>query len=213
MRPHPKLVAFKNAKYIKAFSKTLKGIESDLNKLGATDLEAYITAFDSPKSLVRRFFDPGYGDLEEVLTVVTRVHGCPVEIGVPMGKTGVAPPFVLHVVLPVPITGLAEYRRGTLHSKWHLEPENKSRIADLKRTLPKVRMQQTQTSRSAPVQVVWKVEAGQILGPTGDGRTEWIVQSGYEGGLLTGGNRPMVGKYLEAIPAVEGMLRKWAEAR
>jgi hypothetical protein len=123
----------------------------------------------------------------------------------------VAPPFMLQVILPVPMTGSAAYRRGTLRTRWDVEPEDKSRIADLKRTMPKVKMKQTQTSNREAVQVTWKVETGHLLEPTEDGRTAWILESGYEGGVLTGGNRPQVRKYLEVIPAVEAMLRKWSE--
>jgi hypothetical protein len=202
MRLHPELTEFKKAKHIKAFNKILKKMEKDLKKLGSPAFDATITAAGSPRSLLRRFFDPGYGDLEEVLTVLTQVYQCPVEIAVPMGKAGIALPFMMHIILPVPIRGRAEYRRGRFRSKWHLAPEDKGRIADLKRTLPKVKVKQNQISKKVPVQVEWKVEVPYFLGPTGDGRTEWIVHAGYEGGMLTGGNRPPVVKYLKAIPAV-----------
>lgn len=213
MRPHPRLAAYKKAKHIKAFSKSLQQIESDLQKLGTMDYDVEVASYSSSKSLLRRFFDPGYGDLEEALTIWTRVHGCPVEIAVPMGKAKVALPFMMQVILPVPMTGRAEYRRGTFGSKWHVEPEDKSRVADLKQTLPKVKMKQVQTSRQVPVQVTYDVKVGYTLEPTRDGRTEWVIHGGYEGGLLTGGNRPQVLKYLELIPAVEAMLSKWNQGR
>jgi hypothetical protein len=128
-----------------------------------------------------------------------------------MGAAGLPPPFMMEVILPVPMTGMAAYLRGTLRNRWHVEPEDKSRIADLKRTLPKVKMKQTQTSSREAVQAIWKIEAGHVLEPTEDGRSAWRVESAYEGGALTGGNRPQVRKYLEVIPAVEAMLRKWSE--
>ena len=211
MRLHPKLVGFEHAKHIKRFNKILKQIESDLKKLGVTDFDAEIAASGRSRSLAQRFFGLGQGDFEELMTVLMQAHGCPVEIAVPMGAAGVAPPFMLQVILPVPMTGSAEYRRGTLRTRWHVEPEDKSRVADLKRTLPKVKMKQTQTSHREAVEVVWKVPIGHLLEPTGEGRTAWILMSAYEGGALTGGNRPQVGKYLEVIPAVEAMLRKWSE--
>ena len=210
---HPKLTEFRKAKHIKAFSKTLKHIESDLKKLGSMDFDAKIATCGSSKSLWQRFFAPGYGDLEEELIISTRVQGCSAEIAVPMGKAGFAPPYMIQVILPVPINGRAEYRRGILGSKWHLEPEDKSHIADLKRALPKVKMKQSQISRKLPVQVEYNIKRGYFLGPTEDGKTEWVIHAGYEGGILTGGNRPRVIKYLELIPAVEAILRKWNEGQ
>ena len=210
---HPKLTEFRKAKHIKAFSKTLKHIEGDLKKLGSMDFDATIATYGSSKSLLRRFLDPGYGDLEEELLISTQIHGCSAEIAVPMGKAGFAPPFMIQVILPVPIAGRAEYRRGTFGNKWHLEPENKSRIADLKRTLPKVKMKQSQISQKLPVQLAWDIKVGYFLGPTEDGKTEWVIHAGYEGGILTGGNRPRVIKYLEVIPNIEAMLRKWNEGQ
>ena len=140
---HPKLSEFKKAKHIKAFNKTLKHIESDLKKFESTDFNVTLNTYSSKKSLLKRFFDAGYGDLEEELIISTEVHGCPTEITVPIGKEGFAPPYMIQIILPVSISGQAEYRRGVLGSKWHFEPEDKSRIADLKRTIPKVKMKQT----------------------------------------------------------------------
>jgi hypothetical protein len=110
---HPKLTEFRKAKHVRAFRKTLKHVESDLKKLGATNFDAKIAAYGSSKSLLGRFLDPGYGDLEEELIVSTQVHGCSAEITVPMGKAGFAPPYMIQIILPVPIIGRAEYRRGT----------------------------------------------------------------------------------------------------
>lgn len=211
MRLHPKLVGFEHAKHIKRFNKTLKGIEKDLEKLGVTDFQAQIGASGFSRSLAQRYFGLGLGELEETMVILAQVHGCPVQIGVSMGTGGLALPLVMEVILPVPTTGSAAYRRGTLRTRWHVEPEDKSRVADLKRTIPKVNMKQTQTSSREAVQAVWPIEAGHVLEPTEDGRTAWTIRSGYEGSILTGGNRPQVGKYLEVIPAVEAMLRKWSE--
>lgn len=206
---HPKLKEYKKSKHCKTFSKTLKHIEKDLAKLNSTDFDAEILPVESPKSLLRRFWDPGYGDAEEVLAISTEIDDCPVEIFVPMGKAGIAPPYIIGVTLPVPMTGRAEYRRGVLGGKWHLEPKDKARAKDLKRTLPSVKMKQHQTSRKLPVGVDYTIKVAYSLEPTEDGQTEWMTHSGYEGSALTGGSRPRVIKYLEAIPEVLALLQKW----
>jgi len=128
---------------------------------------------------------------------------------VPIAEKGVTMPYSICVELPVPMTGRAEYRRGTLGNKWHCEPKNKRLIADLKRSLPKVEMKHQHQVQRLAVTYVYKPDVGYCLEPTADGKTEWTIHSGYHGGMLTGGYRPRIHKYLEVIPTVEALLRKW----
>jgi hypothetical protein len=206
MGVHPKLMGFSKVKHIKAFSKYLKGIEKDLEKLGCIDFDVDIASFGSSRSFLGKLFrGPDYEEPEEVLVVSAKVHGCPVEILVPIAEKGVTMPFSIWIELPVPMTGRAEYRGGTLRNKWHCEPKDKRRIADLKRSLPKVEM----THVCSRIGLMYHIKIGYWLEPTADGKTEWTILSGYHGGMLTGGYRPRIQKYLEVIPTVEALLRKW----
>jgi len=210
MGVHPKLRGFSRVKHIKAFSKYLKGIEKDLEKLGCIDFDVEIVPFGSSRSFLGKLFlGPDYEKPEEVLAVLAEVHGCPVAILVPIAEKGVTMPYSICVELPVPMTGRAEYRRGTLGNKWHCELKNKRLIADLKRSLPKVEMKHQHQVQRLAVTYVYKPDVGYCLEPTADGKTEWTIHSGYHGGMLTGGYRPRIHKYLEVIPTVEALLRKW----
>jgi hypothetical protein len=70
-------------------------------------------------------------------------------------------------------------------------------------------MKQVQQSAKLPVQVDFDVPVGYSLRPTEDGKTEWTVHAGYEGSAMPGRRRPMVGKYLKAVPDVKAMLNRW----
>lgn len=209
MAVHPKLRGFSRVKHIKVFSKYLKGIEKDLEKLGCTDFDVEIIPFGSSRSFLGKLFlGPDYKKPENVLGVSAEVHGCPVAILVPIAEKGVTMPYSICVELPVPMTGRAEYRRGTFGNKWHCEPKNKRLIADLKRSLPKVEMKHQHQVQRLAVTYEYKLNIGYCLEPTAEGKTEWTIHSAYRGGMLTGGYRPRIYKYLEVIPAVEALLRK-----
>ena len=61
MGVHPKLRGFSRVKHIKAFSKYLKGIEKDLEKLGCIDFDVEIVPFGSSRSfLAKLFLGPDY---------------------------------------------------------------------------------------------------------------------------------------------------------
>jgi hypothetical protein len=216
MGVHPKLRGFSRVKHIKVLSKYLKGIEKDLEKLGCTDFDVEIIPFGPSRSFLGKLFlGPNYKKPGTILGVSAEVHGCPVAILVPIAERGVTMPYAIRVELPVPMTGRAEYIRGTFGNKWHCEPKNRRLIADLKRSLPKVEMKhqhQVQglavTYEYQPVTYEYQLNIGYCLEPTADGKTEWIIHSAYRGGMLTGGYRPRIHKYLEVIPAVEALLRK-----
>jgi hypothetical protein len=213
MVPKTHATELRGAKHARAFRKILKGIEKDLQRLGAHGLFVSVSGVTQPgrgwlSSLLR---GPGYGETEEVMVVSTELHGCDIEVAVPMGREGFAPPYSIRVLIPVPMTGTAELRKGVVGKRWHLDRDDKARVADLKRTLPSVKMKQTQVGTKLPVQVDFTVPVGYSLRPTGDGNTEWTVHAGYEGSRVAGRERPWVGKYLKAIPDVEAMLRRWAE--
>ena len=195
----------------KARKKALKAIRSDLTKLGCVPSDVQVT---SAKGVGRRLLSflsgPGFGDTEEVLWVSAEVHDCRAEIAVPIAKWGFTPPYLIDVHLPVPIDGRAEYRRGALGKRWHCEPRDKAHLADLKKTVPKARMNENQVSKKVPVQCVYRVEVGHTLESAEDGGTSWTINTAYEGGFLSGRHRPRVGKYLSAIPAVRGMLERWS---
>lgn len=214
MGVHPKLTGFSKVKHIKAFSKYLKGIEKDLEKLGCIDFDVDIVSFGSSRSFLGKLFrGPDYEEPEEVLVVSAEVHGCPVEILVPIAEKGVTMPYSICIELPVPMTGRAEYRRGTLRNKWHCEPKNKRLIADLKRSLPKVEMKHQHQVQKGVVTYVYEIKVGYCLEPTADGRTEWTILSGYQWGLLIGGYRPRIERYLKVIPTVEALLRQWNDGQ
>ncbi len=194
----------------KARRKALKAIEGDLKRLGSVPSDVQVT---SAKGVGRRILSlltgPGFGDTEEVLCVSADVYDCHVEIAVPIAKWGFTPPFVMDVHLPVPIDCRAEYRRGALGKRWRCEPKDKEHVAALKKTVPKARMKENQVSKRVPVQCEYKVDVGHAFEPAEDGGTHWMIHTAYEGGFLSGGHRPRVGKYLAAVPAVREMLEGW----
>ncbi len=131
------------------------------------------------------------------------------QILIPIAKWGLTPPYLIVTHLPEPVRVYAEYKRGALRNHWETEPEDKACIADLKKNMPRVNMTENQTSNQVPVQCVYKVDVGHSLELDEMGGTCWTVNTAYEGGLFSGGHRPMVGKYLKAIPAIRSMLQQW----
>src|SRR5690242_18626070 len=170
MAVHPKLIPFSKNKNISAFNKYLQGIQKDLEKLGGIDFDVEVISSGSSKwSLFRRIIGLGFSESEEVLLVRAEVYGCPVEIELYMSERRTAMPYFIIVELPVPMSGRAEYRRGTFGSNWYFEPKNKSRIAGLKRSLPKVKMIQDNAINSKGI--YYKIERGHLLEPTENGKT------------------------------------------
>lgn len=211
MAIHPKLITFSKVRNIRAFNNYLQGIQRELEKLGAIDFDVEVISSGSSKwSLFRRIIGRGFSEAESVLLVRAEVHGCQVEIQLYMSERRTAMPYFIIVELPVPMKGRAEYRRGTFGSNWYFEPKDKSRIAGLQRSLPKVKMIQDHAINSKGI--IYKIERGHLLEPTKNDKTRWIVQTGYEGGFWTGGNRPRILKYLEAIPTVKALLQKWKDS-
>ncbi len=210
MHIHPALKQYEQSRHLRAFSVLYTKLVKDLEKLGCTTIEAEIIDYVSqPISRFRRFFSgPGYGDTEELLLVETRLQGCSIEIIVPIGRGDVEPPYAIRTQLPEPMTGRAEYRRARRDGRWHCDPESDPRERELERTIPRVQLRQRTTSKKVPVTCTYEIEVGHRLVPTTDG-TEWTVEAAYEGSVITGGHRPMVSRYLEVLPDVRAMLRRW----
>jgi hypothetical protein len=200
---HPKLSKFSKVKHIKAFSNLLKDIEKELAKVGCTDFYADIVSSGVPeRSLMARLFrSRDYNQPEDTLVISTKVHGCLVEIIQPLTVGGIPMPYVIRVILPVPITRRAEYRVNRWgHSKWHCEPGDKEHLKDLEHSMPKISMVHPAGH------IRYNIEIGSSLEPISGGKTEWMIHTGYEG---TFSISPKIQKYLKAIPTVESMLRKW----
>lgn len=221
MKIHPKLTDFTKAKNIKLFHKLLEGIEEDLSSVDCAEFDVDILSGEAHRSfLARAFLGPDMKEAEETMIVSAIVSGCPVMIVIPIAAWRTELPYAVIVEFPVSIAGQAEYRRGTFGCKWHYQPEDKQRESELKHLLPKTEMNQIHTRMGysaqggqamTPVQtrLQYEIQVGQALEPTADGRTQWKVHSGYEGGMFSGGSRPRIRQYLAAIPKVEALLRQW----
>lgn len=196
-------------KHGKAFRKLSRKIERDLNKLGITKFETEITK--EHRSLFKKIFTDGYGDTQETLIIYSGFNEYAFNIYVPMAKGSVPPPYLIEFTIPVPMKGLAEYRYSPLKNKWVTHPKDKSRVKDLKSTIPKPKMKQTQVSKKAPMAFKYRVDIGHSLSGNEDGTTTWLVTSGYEGGMFSGGNRPKINKYITSLPKVRKMLETWIE--
>lgn len=204
MAHHPRLKSLANVKHLKAFSKALKGIEKDFDTLGGLHYEVEVSQFDSSTSFLRRLFvDGGLKDAVEAMVVQAEIHECLVDIVVPLSRRRVAMPYSIFIELPLPMSGLAEYRRGSFGNKWRCEPKNKSHRADLRSWVPKVKMTHQHGN------LAYLIQIGHSLESIDDDKTLWLVESGYEGSMFSGGYRPKVLKFLEAIPKVKEMLAKW----
>lgn len=205
------LQGFKKARHYKTFRNIFKRMRKDMAAAGIHDLEVEITRVDTGRSRLRRFFDPGFGETEEIMEIFAEKEGCQIEILIPMGKGGIAPPYLMEVRIPVPMDGTAEYSKGSFGFKWHLDPDSKVRKADLKNTMPKVNTRQSSISKKMPVQGIWKIPTPHSLASVDEGNTSWVIHAGYEGGAFSGGSRPRVRKFIEAIPKVADMLGKWQD--
>lgn len=204
MAIHPKLTDFSKVKNIRVFSKSLKRIEKDFEKLGGLNYEVEVNQFNPSTSFARRHLvDGGLGDAVEAMVVHAEFHDCPVTIEVPMSRRHVTMPYSILIELPLPMTGRAEYRRGALRNIWYCEPNSKSRRADLKNSLPKVKM------AHAHGNLAYILKIGHSLEPMENNKTMWQIFSGYEGGMFSGGYRPRVLEFLRAIPMVKELLVKW----
>lgn len=207
MNANQKLSSFSHFKHIRAFRNYLGAMEKDIKALGCSDYSIDITSPGSPKSILAKIFSgPDFNHAEEILLVSMEIFGCPVNILLPISAFNVEMPYLLDVEFPVAMTGRAEYKHDTFGEHWHYTPKNKQREIELKHTLPKISMQQNVYRMG----VQYQIKIGQTLEPAADNNTHWIIQSGYEGGLFTGGYRPQIKKYLSEIPKVEALLRKWA---
>jgi len=182
----PKLMEFSDAKHVKLFSKYLKGIEKDLQKVGGADYQAEVIGFGQNKPsgwfFSSKRFHQNYSEPDESLIVEAEVHGCNVEIEVPITRKKVELPYFIFIGLRVPMTGQAEFRRGKFRNKWHLDPDDNKRKRDLKRSLPKITMIQAKGTPDSAL--VHEIEVGHLLKPGDDGNTVWTVNSGYNGGIL-----------------------------
>ena len=214
MKVHPKLVNFRQKKYFKVFNKYLRGIESDLGSIGAADFDAEVYTVGGPKSILGRIatmlLDVGYGNPEEALVVTTQVHECPVEILVPIGVGKISIPYEILVDLPGAIPSHVVYRKGLTGFRWQSEPKNKTLIQQLKKVMPKAIKKQKMQQKGTGGAFYWfKVEECYELQRINSSHTEWSICSGYEGSLLTGGYRPRISRYLEAIPNLIKVLASW----
>jgi hypothetical protein len=204
MAHHPRLQSLSNTKHLKAFTKSLKGIEKDFDELGGLQYEVEVSQLDTSTTFLRRLLiDGGLKEAVEAMVIQTVFDACPIDIVVPMSRRRVVMPYSIFVEFPLPMTGRAEYRRGTLGNKWYCEPKNKSRLADLKNSIPKVKMIHKHGN------LAYLIKTGHLLSPIEDDKTLWQIESGYEGGMFTGGYRPRILKFLEAIPKVKALLVKW----
>ena len=204
MAIHPNLTDFSKVKNIRVFSKYLKGIEKDFEKLGGLNYKVEVNQLDPSTSFLRRLFiDGGLKDVVEAMVVQTAVHDCQVDIVVPMSRRRVAMPYSIFIELPLPMTGQAEYRKGAMGSKWYCEPKNRRIRADLKSTIPKVKMMHRHGN------LAYLIKIGHSMRPDNKDKTIWQIESGYEGSMFTGGYRPRIRKFLEAIPKVKALLVTW----
>lgn len=206
---HEKIKPYRKAKHAKVFSKFLKGIEKDLQKNNAGEFDVVVDSYVEPQSMLDRFLglfrSHGFDDPEESMLISTVVYGCVVEIFVPIAHGGITMPYFIYVELPVSMQGRAEYRRGALHNKWYYEPKNKQRASQLKNALPKVQMGHMSGN------IIYETKIGYILEAKDAEKTVLTISSGYDGGTLTGGYRPRVHKYIEAIPALLDILKNWEQ--
>ena len=196
-------------KHRRAFRKLTKKIVRDLNKLGITEYQTDVTKEE--RSLYKKFFTHGYGDTQETLIVTSGFQDYTFNIHVPMAKGGIAPPYIIEFFIPVPMNGWAEYRHKMLKNKWYTEPDDKQRIADLKNTVPKAKMKQSQVSKQVPISAKYTVKVGHYFGPVDNNTSVWMVHSGYEGGMFSGGKRPFIAKFITVLPEVRQMLEEWRE--
>lgn len=204
MSNHPKLYGLSNIKHQRAFSRYLRGIEKDFKSLDISDYEVEFSSKKSSKSFLQRFIlNQGFKEALETMVVSTELAECPVEIYISKSRSNVNMPYSICIELPVPMTGQAEFRRGSIGSKWNYMPKNRNRLADLRRAIPKVKMTQQHGS------LVYLIKIGHFLKPISVNKTIWQIESGYEGNALTGGYRPRVSKFLKAIPTVKALLIKW----
>ena len=205
---HPLLRKHENSKHIHFFDHIFRMLDKQLKRKDMSLQRSEIITTDFGRSDNNLYSGTGYGEIEEVLLLKGSCHGCPTEVAIPIGKGGVAPPYTINIILPRPIQGKAVYRRGMFGSTWQLDKKNAQHIKDLKRIIPNPHMSQSYCSRLVPVSVSWDIEVGHLLQPYNSNHTQWTVESGYEGGLFSGGG-PEPSRYLAAIPKVINMLEEW----
>jgi len=205
MAVHPKLAEFKNAKFIKVFNKYLGGIESDLERIGVRDFQAEVLTVGSqsvPGRVGTALLGLGYSKPQEALNIVTQVYECPVEILVPVGVGKISLPYIMSVILPGNFSWHVVYKKTITGFKWQSEPKNKDLTNQLKKATPKAIKKQKQHQKA----LEYILKQCYEFQSAGQGNVEWLIYSGYQGGMLSGGYRPRVTDYLEAIPQVKAAL-------
>jgi len=194
-------------KHRRAFKKLTKKIVKDLKKLDITRYDTEIIREN--RSFFRDLFTQ-YGKIEETLIVTSGFNDYSFKIYVPMGKGALTLPYIMEFFIPVPMNGWAEYRHKRLRrDKWYTNPIDKRRIKDLKSIVPKPKLKHFHYGKKVPVDITVSINTGHMLSGMDEKTSTWVVHTGYEGGILSGGKRPFIIKYIVAVPKIREMLEVW----
>ena len=216
MKLHLLMQNHEKSPYIKHFDHILKQIEKDFLHANAAPPCAKIYTMDTIPShpWIRRMLAcPAYAETKEIMMLESVVDHCIVEIAIPMGTAEAAPPFMMCITLPTTIYGSAEYRIDHSEANWYVIPHHDKKINDLQLVIPEVQFKYTSSGKKPLGESQTRIKFGHALEISDDQKTEWIIHSEYEKGIIKGRYHPHIKKYLQAIPKVISMIELWNQTK
>lgn len=213
MNMHQQLAQFSDSLHIQQFNQVLDVILQDIRVLGAAppivEVIPIANACPNASDRIRWILAASdYRDTEEIMRVETNFNHCPVQICIPVEASGKLLPFFMHIKLPAPIYGSAEFRPGPGGGTWHVIPKNHIREEHLAETIPPVNFGLEKTPAAAG-----SIKFGHALDITDDQRTEWTIHCAFDGEISPETPKKCFRKFMQAIPRVVSMLELWKESK